>query len=292
MTRVQASILSLAISLTSFPAAAFEPPPTPKAAPTAEDDARAKELFANGSELYKGGSYEPAIAAFTQAYALSGDPVLLFNISQAYDRAAKYDEAIEYTEYYRAFAPASERDSLTERVASLRMRKLKAEADAASSETTPTRAPAETATDASVTNPPSDSRNSEGPPPDQAPKQKVFTPLAIVLTAVAAVGAGTGIGLGVASKNRREDAEAVCSSGSPIFCPSTAEADLDASRGFATGADVSFAVAGAAAIGVIIVVAVNASRRNKAQTAHRERAQKAGLAVVPQRRGAGLVVRF
>ena len=95
------SLLSIACA-TAFaiaPCLAYaEPPPDPKSNPSAEDLDRAKELFENGKALYSEGSYDAAIAAFKRAYANSGDPVLLYNIALAYDRAGDYDGALENLE--------------------------------------------------------------------------------------------------------------------------------------------------------------------------------------------------
>lgn len=246
---------SLVLSILTAPLpVAFEPPPTPKAAPTADEEVRAKELFENGKELYLGGSYVAAITALKEAYALSGDPLLLYNIYQAYDRIGEYDAAIEYVEYYQAFAPEEERAELTTTLESLRRRKLKAQSDEPEPPS-PTEAVAVEDDEAA--------RADRGPRPTLATdgeKARVFTPVAIGLTVGAVAALGAGIGLGFASSRRTSDAEQYCG-GSPLVCSAQADGDLDGARNLAIGANVSFAVAGLAAIGAVIVVAVNAKRR-------------------------------
>ena len=268
MTRLLSPVLSLALALPAVPAFAADPPPTPKASPTDEDTARAKELFENGRQLYLDGSYDAAIAAFRESYALSGDPILLYNIFQCYDRLEDYDAAIEYVEHYRAFAPASERDALTEQVESLRRRKLKKQAEAeeeAGAKKEEPRPEERTVAPVEVT------------PVDQ-PKQKVYTPLAITFTVITAVAIGIGIGLGVASANRKRDAEDQCA-GDPLICPAGAESDVSTSRSLGLGANVTFAIAGAAGIALITVLAVNGTQRRRQKNAN------ARVRVVPSRGG-------
>ena len=283
------SLLCASMCLASVPiASAAEPPPTPQTNPSPEDLERGRELFENGKSLYLDGSYDPAVAAFKQAYAVSGDPLLLYNIAQAHDRADKYDDAIEYFEYYRAFAPASEREALEEKVASLQRRKLKAQAEAADADE-----PAETGTE-TATETPRETKPDDGGQPTRSPASgtddpgPIFGPAAIALTAIAAVGLGAGIGLGVASSRRGNDVENACTD-NPVVCPEGAESDLDSSKNLALGADIAFGVGAAAAVGAVVVIAINASRRKKATTAARGGSR---VAVGVHRRGASLRVRF
>jgi tetratricopeptide (TPR) repeat protein len=264
-------------------ASAAEPPPKPVASPTEADSVRAKELFDNGRELYLDASYESAISAFKEAYSLLGDPILLYNIGQSYDRLDEFDQAIEYFEYYRAYAPASERDALTEKVESLRRRKLKAQ-----SEDTGTSDPDGSASDDPTRDNAMDNPAKTGPTDTQ--RQRIYTPLAIALTSVTAVALGVGIGLGVASSNRKNDAEALCMGG---VCPVEAQDDLTASRNMAIGADVSFAVTGAAAAGLITVLVINGVKR-KRQTAARAQGDRERFQVraTPHRGGGGLAFHF
>lgn len=277
MRRIHCILLSLALASWSAPALAVAPMPTPKANPTPDDMQRADELFLNGRALYQDGSYDGAITAFKSAYELSGDPNLLYNIALSYDRMDAFDEAIEYLEAYRALAPAEERDALSEKVDSLRRRKLKAQTDAGV--TTPTTAPAPVAT--TPTTAPADS----APARTTAPKDRVYGPAAITLTVLTVAAAGVGIGLGVASSSKRKSAEDLCNEGADgeLFCPDTAQDDIDRSRNYAIGANVGFAVAGAAGIALIAVIAAKAAKRNK---------RKRDVALSPTRGGARLSFEF
>jgi len=88
----------------------------------AADEDRAKELFRNGRDLYDNGRYEDAIAAWQAAYDLSEKPLLLYNLSNAYERTAQFEQALSALTRYRAFAKASEAETIDARIASLESR--------------------------------------------------------------------------------------------------------------------------------------------------------------------------
>lgn len=289
MIKISRTILGLtlasAVALASSPALA-EPPPTPPADPSQDQLDRAKELFGNGKELYKEGSYEAAIAAFKTAYSQSGDAVLLYNIALAYDRAEMFDEALEYLEYYRAYAPESERDALAEKEESLRKRRLRAQTEKANEANEADDSNDENAEDDS-TEPPNPrtavSTDDSGPEADDKPK--LFTTPVWIFGGLAIVGVGVGTGLGVVALNRGRDAEAACmddASGMAV-CPTSAESDANSARGLGIGADVAFAVGAVSGVVAIALLINNAVKRKKASGT---------TAFVPARGGAGLSVRF
>jgi len=83
-------------------AAAQETGPTEPPAPAepSADDGRVVELNERGSSLYAEGDYRRAVELFLQAYAVDGDPNLLFNVAACYEGLGDRDAAIEK---YRAF---------------------------------------------------------------------------------------------------------------------------------------------------------------------------------------------
>lgn len=250
-------------------AVAAPPPPDAKVDPSAADIDEAKRLFDKGWALYKEKSYEPAIAAFRRAFALSGEPNCLFNISLAYDKLNDLEGAIEYLEYFRVYTKDTDMSTVDEMLDDLKSRKSDEEEDArlaALIEEQQAELPPE---------PPP-----ETPPP---PKEKLFGPGAIAATAIAAVGLGVGIGLGVTSQRRKNEADDACGMDpdGDRFCRGQAVEPLNDSRRFALGADIAFGIGAAAAVTAVILVAVRASRNKKAQSA-----------LVPGRRGAALVVHF
>ena len=99
----------LAVFLSAALAMAGAPPadtkiPTPPTDPSEADVERSHALYENGFKLYQEGSYDEAIVAFRSAYALSGEPTLLYNLALAAERAGDYDMALEYLQAYRVFA--------------------------------------------------------------------------------------------------------------------------------------------------------------------------------------------
>ncbi|HET6584055.1 MAG TPA: hypothetical protein VFG69_11415, partial [Nannocystaceae bacterium] len=115
---------------------------------------------------------------------------------------------------------------------------------------------------------------------------------AITLTVLTVAAAGIGIGLGVTSSSRKKSAEDRCNPGADggLFCPDTSSADIDDARRLAIGADVSFALAGAAGVALIAVVAAKAAKRNKRK--REGDASETSVTLVPSRGGAGLSLRF
>lgn len=116
-----------------------DPAPEPAVQPADDtDQSRARELYQNGQDLYEEGSYGPAIAAFQEAYRLSGRKAMLFNIGNAQERMGSLDDALASFNEYRAFAPAEERESLSRRVSALERRIAERDAQAAAAAAVPT----------------------------------------------------------------------------------------------------------------------------------------------------------
>ncbi len=93
------------------------------AAPTDDDRARAKEIFLNGQTLFKEGRYEDASIAFQEAYRLSEEPALLYNLAACAERLGKFDAAIDHLNRYRVYATADERVELERRIVNLERRR-------------------------------------------------------------------------------------------------------------------------------------------------------------------------
>lgn len=278
----QLSSLIVAASIAFAPVvASAEPPPDPPTNPTDGELGRAKELFDNGKGLYAEGSYSAAIAAFRQAYALSGDPVLLYNIALAHDRAGDFESALEYLGYYRAFAPESERAALAEKEDSLRKRRLRAQNDSAETDEQTDDVESDKPASDTVEEPPANTDESTDTVPPK--KQKIFTVPVWIATGVSVVGLGVGAGLGIVALGRSRDADALCmQADGGTVCPQSAESDAESARRMGIGADVALGVGAAAGVVAIVLIARNASKRKKANN----------TALVPHAGGAGIQVRF
>lgn len=66
--------------------------PTPA---LADDAAEAQARYEEGMESYFAGKYSEAIISFNKAYELDPNPIFLFNMSIAYEKAGNYEEAYE-----------------------------------------------------------------------------------------------------------------------------------------------------------------------------------------------------
>lgn len=272
--RFFAAIVSVALASASIPAAANQP----SGSAPAEDEAarlkRAEELFVNGKQLFKEGSYEAAILAFTESYELSKLPDLLYNIGNSYERLGDFANARKYLDQYRAFAPEKERETLTRRIQNIdqRLREQEEKAKADRDKQPPP--------DDKPTTEPTDTQPPVEPQPEPEKKDRVFGPAAGALTGVAVLGLGLGIGFGVSAQNQKNEALLHCASaGGSMVCNTEAEDALAKQRGRALGADISFAIAGAAAIAVLAVVILKVKQKNES---------RASLAPAIGPRGAGL----
>jgi flagellar motor protein MotB len=86
--------------------------------------AGARQHFVAGQDYYTQGRYQRAIEEFEEAYRLDRTKhLLLFNISQAYERMGELNKAVEYLKRYLQKAPrADNRVSLENKIANLEAR--------------------------------------------------------------------------------------------------------------------------------------------------------------------------
>lgn len=200
----------------------------------AQDDI-ARIHFDAGQAYYNAGEYEQAITEFNAAYRISPRPLLLYNISMAYERLGDLPNAIENLDRYlrEAGDDAQDRPTMERRLA--RMRQRAAERGGGSSEP-----PAE------PSDPPAQPSGGGGGGTD------LVGPGIGVLAGVGGAGFvlfGIAGGLTVA-----EDASLAerCS-------PDCIESDLGTLRAMAIAADVGLAV-GIVGVGVgVILIAIGAS---------------------------------
>jgi tetratricopeptide (TPR) repeat protein len=79
-----------------------------QAQPPAQQRAQARELYANGQQLFRQGDFGGAQRAFEEAYRAVPNPVVLLSIAECYVRMEQYQKAIEIFRTYlleRANAP-------------------------------------------------------------------------------------------------------------------------------------------------------------------------------------------
>lgn len=88
------------------------------------DPSAARRLFAQGEQSYRVGQYEEAVQAWTRAYEADPRPRIRYNLSQAYERLGRLEDAIAALEDF--LASTDEDDALvqeaTARLSALRQR--------------------------------------------------------------------------------------------------------------------------------------------------------------------------
>ncbi|MCB9596779.1 MAG: tetratricopeptide repeat protein [Sandaracinaceae bacterium] len=241
--------------------------------PTPEEDARARELFQLGDQLYEHGQYDAAIDAFEEAYRLSHRPLMLFNLANAQERAGYLEAAATSLEGYVDHAPADERVAVANRIAALRERIAAAHVEPTpveSVEPTVTPEPTPAPTPAPRVQP------EPSPPPPPGPD---FTPAAVLL-GVAGAFLVTGIGLGAGALDLRSQVDARCSETSDgrHVCPADVEPSIADDALLSGLADASF---GLAAVGAALGVYFLADALSGGSERETEASIEAGGAVLP-----------
>jgi tetratricopeptide (TPR) repeat protein len=84
------------------------------------DDERARVHFEAGRSYYEQARYDDAAREWQQSFELSGRPELQLNISQAQERALRYDDAIAAARQYLTLAPdAPDKKTVEDRIVNL-----------------------------------------------------------------------------------------------------------------------------------------------------------------------------
>src|SRR5207245_4822162 len=85
------------------------------------DYAAAKRHFLAGKDLFEKRHYLRAADEFQAAYDITRDPVLLFNVGEAYEKAGRNEEAMRFYEGYLAGVPAAQdREDVERRITTLK----------------------------------------------------------------------------------------------------------------------------------------------------------------------------
>src|SRR5688572_22044301 len=75
------------------------------AAQPADPSAKAAEHYEQAMRFYEAGKYKEAIPEFQEAYALTGEAILLYNIAQAYRNSGDAKQALTFYKRYLAKDP-------------------------------------------------------------------------------------------------------------------------------------------------------------------------------------------
>jgi hypothetical protein len=90
------------------------------AAPTAEQRARAREAYTRGQQLFDAGQFEPAQAAFEEAYVHVPNPIVLLGVASAQEaRGLRSEARVTLERYLRESPNARDRASIEARIAAL-----------------------------------------------------------------------------------------------------------------------------------------------------------------------------
>jgi tetratricopeptide (TPR) repeat protein len=215
-----------------------------------EADAEARRLFKEGDKQYAEGDYEGAVRAFEKAYELSKQPALKYNLANAYERLARYEEALGALKGYEPHAPADQREVVKRRIGKLQERVEQQNAERAK-RTSNDQVPVEPG-QATPSAP-----NEEPSPSGASLSTASPTPvLGYVLIGVGAIGLGTGAFFGIQALGSKSDAEELCTdSAGARRCPASASDSLSSNTRSAVIADVSIGVGlVAAAVGTYLVI--------------------------------------
>jgi hypothetical protein len=95
--------------------------------PTAAQIEEAKKHFAKGKELYDKGDKAGAVEEFKEAYKLSKNPTLLYNVGFVYDELKDKPLAVHYYKKFLEDAPTNEKTADNKKLATERVKALEKE---------------------------------------------------------------------------------------------------------------------------------------------------------------------
>jgi tetratricopeptide (TPR) repeat protein len=137
--RPSARSAPLATALATAALLAVTVVPAVAAAQVSPNVSAARDHFRRGTVAFREGRHLEAAQEFESAYRIVGDPVLLFNIGQAYEKAGQVSRAIvNYEAYVQRARNAEDLGRVQAHVAELRQKKALAATQAAVAQTTST----------------------------------------------------------------------------------------------------------------------------------------------------------
>jgi tetratricopeptide (TPR) repeat protein len=217
------------------------------------DDARARELYENGADLYEEGRYDDAVAAWEESYRLSNKALLLYNIANAEERAGRYSDALEHLNRYRAFATADERAILDRRITNLDRRIQETGGGPTTTTTATTTTPAPPPPDPVVATVTPVSSTTTTTPERNGPPLATF-----VLGGVGVAGLGVGAIFGLGAVSARSDAEAACVlQGEDNLCPAAAAPYIKKDKLDSLLTDISLGVGAAGIVSAVVFALVD-----------------------------------
>lgn len=225
------------------------PPVTAERAPSAADRARAVFLLDRSAVAFRLGRYTDAIVLLEEAYVLSEEPILLYNIGRAYESAGDLERALgAYRRYLEVSVGAPNAAAVLETIATIEAR----QAELAAREAAALRAQIEAEERAraeEAARAAEEERRVRAAEERRAREERESRDLrSATAWSIAGLGAATLAGgaiAGVLALERRDDA---------LVAPDqpTALRAMGDARDLATGANVAFAVGAALALGGVV----------------------------------------
>jgi tetratricopeptide (TPR) repeat protein len=210
-------------------------PNAPVAAPSDQEqsnalDDEARERFSLGRTFYEAGRFQQAAEEFGEAYRLSGRPQLLYNLYVANRDAGNWQEATDALRGYLDKVPdAPDSITLRARLASLEMQNEKRKREQAEAESARKRAT-----------------------PPLTRREKIRSPVPLILTATGGALLVGSIVTGVMAKNKDDDLDTVCADGGKV-CPEWRKDDANKAYSLAIGTDVLWTLGAATALTGIVL---------------------------------------
>lgn len=251
-------ILSFVLALEAAPEA--DPPAVSNPDKGAVTD-QAQQHYDEGVELFRTERFEEAARAFERAYALVPESSLLYNISFAWEQAGELERALQYLERYAEESEPREAEQVATQLEGLRQRVAKEQGGPSPDDETSTSDASSSVAraEAPAAVPRGESATSI---PEKDARRRVFTPLSAALLGAGIAGVGVGVGLAVVAWQQGERVREGCfATGEDRYvCPDSFAGAAGRSRGMAIGADVAFAVGGAALAAATVLLAVRGTR--------------------------------
>jgi tetratricopeptide (TPR) repeat protein len=220
----QAKYLLLAAALCGATAARAQEAAAPTATP--DPKAAAAEAYRTGVAEFEAGEFAEALASFTEAYNLSQETDLLYNLGVCSEKVGDREKAIAYYQLYLEEKPdAADAAQVRNRLAALREEGAKAEPAA------PPSRPVAAAVD---------EERGAAPPGDEGLKRNPNAGPAVVI-GLGAIVVVTGAITAASAYKKYKDLDSTCS-------PDCTSGQVDGVRRPALAADIQFGIGGAAVV--------------------------------------------
>jgi tetratricopeptide (TPR) repeat protein len=235
-TIAAACALALSCAIAAMPASGQPKKPPAAKSPTSQERAEASRLFNLGRIAFRAERYEEAILRWQESYALSEEPLILYNIGLAFEKLGDHAQAAENLRAWRDHAPKEEREGLDQQIAEL---------ERLAAESAPSPEPPE---------PP----EPEPPPPEPPPpeeKTDVFAIAGFSLLAVGGAAVVAGIVMDIVAANNRPAEDDVCATvGGRLLCRADDRAAIESANELAIAGDVTWILGATIAAGGLAVL--------------------------------------